>query len=125
MPVPGQLRLRLPRRQHDDAARDAGRAFEIIVRDDVLFTDHAYAARRLAAMVAVRRTAIAEEEVPVDDAPVAVPQRQASFAVAKRVAAIDVLARLARDDFDLAVAAVEQVILDQRARIQHRLVAVS
>ena len=50
---------------------------------------------------------VAEKEITLDARVVAVTQRQRALGVAKCVVAVSVVARLVRDDFNLAVGALE------------------
>jgi hypothetical protein len=73
----------------------------------VIFTNDADAARS--------RLAAAKEKISFHYAPVAMPQSQRTFAFDKRVAAIRVLARLAGDDFGIAVALIKVIVFDSRS----------
>ena len=88
-----------------DAAQS--HAFDVVVDDDVVLANDANSAR--AALV------VANEEVGFDEAAVAVAEREHAGAVEEGVVPVDVVARLAGDDFQFAVAAIEEVVLDDRA----------
>ena len=94
-----------------------GDAFDVIVNHDVIFADDAHAAAAF--------FVVADEEIAVNNAAIAVTQSQHSGAFVKSVAAINVFARFVGDDFDFAVATVEQIARDRRARILHRILAVT
>jgi hypothetical protein len=69
--------------------------------------------------------AAAKEPVAVDNASVAVPERQGAGALEEGVSAKHILAGLVRNDLKLAVASFEKVPLHDGGRVGHRLVAVS
>src|SRR6185503_3762557 len=68
---------------------------------------------------------MAEEKVPLHDAAIAVAKREHSSAIKECVPAIDVFAGLVGDDLQFAIAAIEQVLFDDRRGVAHRLVAVA
>src|SRR3954453_11999011 len=95
--------------------RGRGEAFEVVVEDAVIIavgTD------------AVGATfAVAEEEIPRHFGTIPMPQAKPAFATDERVAADDPATLLDGDDFRVAVAVFEQVLLDDRAAFGHRKIA--
>jgi hypothetical protein len=92
-------------------------ALDVVVDNGVILADDANAAR--AALV------IADKKIPLDQAAIAVAQREHAGTFEERVAAIDVSARLVRNNLQFTVTTLEQVVLDARGRVAHGLVAVT
>ena len=102
---------------HRQRARESGaaKALHIVVAHDLVAVDDADAAGVV--------LAVPEKDVALDQIVVAMPQGQRPARAEKQVAAKDIAVGLVRDDLDLAVAAVEQVVLDDRAGAMHRILA--
>src|SRR5688500_5181442 len=108
-------------RRIDDARGDPETAFlhalDVIVDDNMVLADDANSAG--AALT------VAEEEIALNAATVAVAQSEHAGAIAERVEAVNIFAGFVRDDFVLAVALVEKISLHERAGVGHGLMAVT
>ena len=65
--------------------------------------------------------AVAQKDVVLDEVPIAVPQSERAPGLEEQISAEGVAAGLAGDDLELAVAAVEDVVLDQGQRVVERV----
>src|SRR5690606_16618863 len=109
-------RVRHAVHDHERAAEPgAGEAVEIVVADDLPLVDEPDTTGV--------GLPVAEERVVLDDVAVAVAQRQRAAGLEEHVAPKRVAARFARDDLDLAVAVLEPVVLHDRERVAHGVVA--